>query len=194
MVRKIKEYKQNQRNLILMSEQEFSSKNPKYFEQSEGLLKNTSEANLINYVRHMQSQLKDGCIDQNVVNQKVTSRRIANNIIRMRENFSIYDKDTECPSRKFMILDNNLRFQFKRRSIDFVTTKDLKSRFADGKLLKIHDTNIIEVIPHDVKIKEPTPKEFKHFELDQKALKLPAYAHANLVKPNHFRRNLSTDL
>jgi isochorismate hydrolase len=198
MVRKIKEYKQNQLNLMLVSDQEVSSKNPKYFEngfeQSDAFMKNMSEATLINYVRHMQNKLKEGNIDANLVNQKVTSRRIANNIIRMREKFSIYDKDTECPSRKFMILDKDLRFQFKRRSIDFITTKELKSRFADGKLLKIHDKNIIEVVPHDVKIKEPTTRKFKNFELDYQALKLPAYAHANLLRPNHFKHNLSTEL
>ena len=69
---KIKEYKQNLRN-------PFSSMYDKANPLT--MFKNVTQKNLLSYVRKMQVKLRKGELDDQLSNQNVTSKRLANNII-----------------------------------------------------------------------------------------------------------------
>ena len=71
----------------------------------------------------------------------------------MREKFSISDNDTECPKRKIISVDSGMRFAFKRRSVDYITTAELRQKLEEGRLVKALGGDILEVGHQDFKIK-----------------------------------------
>jgi len=193
MVKNVAEYKKSQNNShltplhknVINRIQMTSSRNPhidkKFKLNTNSLLKGISEKNLLSYVRRVRDKMQEGTIDNSKFATVSTSRGIANNIVRMREKFSILDKNTEGPTRKIIILDDNMRFNFKRRSMDFVTTKQLKSKMTNGKTFKIHDTNIVEIDHNDYVIRGPAPKEDINYKLDPEKYKIPHHPHMELL-------------
>lgn len=142
MLLKIKAYKQNLKNPFSSL---YETKSP-----SE-MLKNVTEKNLLTYVRKMQSKLRNGEIDSDVINQKICSKRLAQNIISIREKFSLGDA-LEAPTRKIISVDENMKFTFKRRSVDVVSIKELKKKAIEGRLVKVLGDGIFEVGHQDFQV------------------------------------------
>lgn len=156
------------------------------------LVRQATEENLLSYVRRKYTNLNND--PTKLEETKVRSKKIANNLYRMREKFSLVDSDDQCPIRKFVFVDPKLKFSFKRRSVDFTSANDLKKKVTQGKLFKIHEDYIFETGHQDFKLNTPISKELELFKVEDKDIKLPTDPNLKLVQSHHFLKSLTQKL